>query len=221
MQTAGMTRCRRSHCISAGTCRRNAGSAAALRAVFSRSGFTDGYYTGKRQQMFGTRQKDDDAPGAERPAPAGTAIPETHTAGSAGHACHCVQTGQPAVLKLRDGDGISVSVSGDVVQPARTKQPDPPQLELTAGKAGRHALYPVRFAGRLRRNRHAPRFGVERSAAGGHCSNERRQNRCEYAKVYHAAHHAARTSSSRTTHHTIPHHPEAVGQPVSHTAEAA
>ena len=25
----------------------------------------------------------------------------------------------------------------------------------------------------------------------------------------------------RQTHHTIPHHPEAVGQPVSHTAEAA
>ena len=30
-----------------------------LRAVFSRSGFTDGYYNGKRQQMFGTRQKED------------------------------------------------------------------------------------------------------------------------------------------------------------------
>ena len=31
-----------------------------LRSVFSRSGFTDGYYTGKRgAEMFGTRQKDD------------------------------------------------------------------------------------------------------------------------------------------------------------------
>lgn len=30
-----------------------------LKAVFSRSGFTDGYYTGKRQDMFGTRQKED------------------------------------------------------------------------------------------------------------------------------------------------------------------
>ena len=28
-----------------------------LRAVFSRSGFTDGYYTGQRKQMFGVRQK--------------------------------------------------------------------------------------------------------------------------------------------------------------------
>ena len=30
-----------------------------LRDVFSRSGFTDGYFTGKRKNMFGTRQKED------------------------------------------------------------------------------------------------------------------------------------------------------------------
>ncbi len=30
-----------------------------LKSVFSRSGFTDGYYTGKRLGMFGTRQKED------------------------------------------------------------------------------------------------------------------------------------------------------------------
>lgn len=30
-----------------------------LKSVFSRSGFTDGYFTGIRQNMFGTRQKDD------------------------------------------------------------------------------------------------------------------------------------------------------------------
>lgn len=30
-----------------------------LRSVFSRSGFTDGYFTGKREAMFGTRQKED------------------------------------------------------------------------------------------------------------------------------------------------------------------
>ena len=31
----------------------------ALKNVFSRSGFTDGYFTGKRQDMFGTRRKED------------------------------------------------------------------------------------------------------------------------------------------------------------------
>jgi putative protease len=31
----------------------------ALKSVFSRSGFTDGYFTGKRNDMFGTRQKED------------------------------------------------------------------------------------------------------------------------------------------------------------------
>lgn len=30
-----------------------------LKSVFSRSGFTDGYFTGERKDMFGTRQKDD------------------------------------------------------------------------------------------------------------------------------------------------------------------
>lgn len=30
-----------------------------LKSVFSRSGFTDGYFTGKREDMFGTRQKED------------------------------------------------------------------------------------------------------------------------------------------------------------------
>ena len=30
-----------------------------LKSVFSRSGFTDGYFTGKRQDMFGYRQKED------------------------------------------------------------------------------------------------------------------------------------------------------------------
>ena len=30
-----------------------------LRGVFSRSGFTDGYFTGKRLDMFGVREKDD------------------------------------------------------------------------------------------------------------------------------------------------------------------
>ncbi|MBQ9531348.1 MAG: U32 family peptidase [Eubacterium sp.] len=30
-----------------------------LKSVFSRSGFTDGYFTGKRQDMFGTRSKED------------------------------------------------------------------------------------------------------------------------------------------------------------------
>jgi len=30
-----------------------------LKNIFSRSGFTDGYFTGKRQDMFGTRQKED------------------------------------------------------------------------------------------------------------------------------------------------------------------
>lgn len=30
-----------------------------LQSVFSRSGFTDGYYTGRRKEMFGTRRKED------------------------------------------------------------------------------------------------------------------------------------------------------------------
>ncbi len=84
-----------------------------LQSVFSRSGFTDGYYTGRRTAMFGVRRKEDvtAATGAfgrlqqltrnERPRV------EVHMTLT-------LAAGQPARLTAADTDGNSVTVSGDV-----------------------------------------------------------------------------------------------------------
>lgn len=106
-----------------------------LRAVFSRSGFTDGYYNGKRQQMFGTRQKEDVLQ-AKEVLPHLAQLYQKPTPQIALTMDVRVQTGEPAVLTLRDADGNCVTVSGETVQPARTKATDAAQLERQLGKLG-------------------------------------------------------------------------------------
>lgn len=51
---AAVTACKNAICGKYGT-----DDEKVLKSVFSRSGFTDGYFTGERQNMFGTRQKED------------------------------------------------------------------------------------------------------------------------------------------------------------------
>lgn len=109
-----------------------------LRAVFSRSGFTDGYYTGKRTQMFGTRQKEDVkaadavlpklAEMAKKPA---VHIPVTMTA--------TVCLGQPVTLTASLLDGTSVTVSGVSAEPAKNKPCDAVLLERQLSKLGNTA----------------------------------------------------------------------------------
>lgn len=77
-----------------------------LRAVFSRSGFTDGYYTGKRQQMFGTRQKEDVLQ-AKEVLPHLAQLYQKPTPQIALTMDVRVQTGEPAALTLRDADGTA------------------------------------------------------------------------------------------------------------------
>lgn len=100
-----------------------------LEAVFSRSGFTDGYYTGQRGvSMFGVRSREDVLSATnkvyqgihalykdERPA-----IPVT--------AQLSVQAGQNSMLTVCDKDSHTVSVSGDVPEAAL-------KVPLTAEKA--------------------------------------------------------------------------------------
>ncbi len=106
-----------------------------LRAVFSRSGFTDGYYTGKRREMFGTRQKED----VMR---AKTVLPELAQRYQKPHSIipltmrATVQAGQPAMLTVTDQSGNTVTVSGDVPQPAKTRPTDAEQLTRQLGKLG-------------------------------------------------------------------------------------
>ncbi len=113
-----------------------------LRAVFSRSGFTDGYFTGKRQNMFGTRRKEDVIL-------AKSVLPRLaelyqKSSGFVPLDFHAmIETGKPARLMAKDDNGIAVTVTGDMVQPARTKPTDTEQLRRQIGKLG-DTIYTLR-----------------------------------------------------------------------------
>ena len=106
-----------------------------LRAVFSRSGFTDGYYTGTRSQMFGKREKEDvTAAKAVLPRLAQTyqKLPDripleiTVTAIS----------GQPVTATFSDPEGQTVTVTGAVPQPAQNRPTDSATLQRQFSKLG-------------------------------------------------------------------------------------
>lgn len=82
-----------------------------LQAVFSRSGFTDGYFTGKRTHMFGTRSKEDVTAAQTVLADLRTRYrkPRKITAVS-GH--FVIAAGKPASLTVTAADGFAVQVSG-------------------------------------------------------------------------------------------------------------
>lgn len=106
-----------------------------LRAVFSRSGFTDGYYTGKRQDMFGVRQKEDVVSAKD-------VLPKLEQLyhKPMGHiplTMHItLQAEQPITLQATDTDGNSVTITGEIPQPARSKATDSAQLERQFSKLG-------------------------------------------------------------------------------------
>ena len=105
-----------------------------LRAVFSRSGFTDGYFTGQRQEMFGTRQKEDVTAAQDvlaglrekyrRPRKAG--VLDAHFS---------LHSGQPAALTVTDG-ARTVTVTGEAPQTARSRPTDLPVLQKQFEKLG-------------------------------------------------------------------------------------
>ena len=106
-----------------------------LRAVFSRSGFTDGYYTGRRKDMFGTRQKEDVTAAQDvfqqlrekYQKPRKCAVLDAH---------FVLRAGEPAVLTVSDAQGRSVSVTGDIPQTAQNRPADPAQLQKQFEKLG-------------------------------------------------------------------------------------
>lgn len=119
-----------------------------LRAVFSRSGFTAGYLTGKRQKMFGVRSREDVA-AAKQVLPGLQSLyakPGKRSALSADMELHA---GQAARLTLQDEAGHTVSVTGDVPEPARTAALDVQRLERQLAKLGDtiYTLGDARLAG--------------------------------------------------------------------------
>lgn len=105
-----------------------------LRGVFSRSGFTDGYYTAQRKDMFGVREKDDVISAHEL-------IPKIHelyrferkafTADF--HAV--IKSGEPVRITASCGD-ISASAEGDIPQQAINRPTDAEMLTKQLSKLG-------------------------------------------------------------------------------------
>jgi putative protease len=88
-----------------------------LRAVFSRSGFTDGYFTGKKQDMFGFRRRED-VKAAQQELPKWQEVCRRPPDAVKLDFSMVLTPEQPAVLEASDGQGTSVTVYGDVPQPA-------------------------------------------------------------------------------------------------------
>ncbi|MBQ9898944.1 MAG: U32 family peptidase, partial [Ruminococcus sp.] len=105
-----------------------------LRGIFSRSGFTDGYFTGKMRDMFGVREKEDVTA-------AQSLIPKIHelyrferkAARADFHAV--IREGEPVVLTAVSGDA-SASVTGNVPEMALNRPTDIAQLERQLTKLG-------------------------------------------------------------------------------------
>ena len=106
-----------------------------LQAVFSRSGFTDGYYTGRRQDMFGTRRKED-VMQTKRVLPQLKQLYQRPPQFVPVRMQARLKTGKPAILTLTDDAEHMVSVTGDVLQKAEHKPTDAAQLTRQLEKLG-------------------------------------------------------------------------------------
>lgn len=107
----------------------------ALRAVFSRSGFTDGYLTGKTgAEMFGTRRKED-VVSAEAVFPELRELfrKETKAVQADFHAV--IKKNKPALLEMC-ADGVTVTVTGDVPQAALNRPTDLAAVKSQLSKLG-------------------------------------------------------------------------------------
>lgn len=92
-----------------------------LRAVFSRSGFTDGYLTGKRDDMFGYRQKED----VVSATPKILKAIENSWKGEHGRVPLSLEltarAGEPVSLTAYDRDGHTAKATGAIPEPAANK----------------------------------------------------------------------------------------------------
>ena len=112
-----------------------------LRSVFSRSGFTTGYFDSKRDgTMFGIRQKEDVVSAAsvlgELSKLASTDIGAVAVEG-AFTACE----GEPISLSVRDKDKNTVFVEGDIPQKAINKPTDEQRVSQSLNKTGNTAFH--------------------------------------------------------------------------------
>jgi hypothetical protein len=112
-----------------------------LEQAFSRSGFTDGYWMGRKgPEMFGTRPENAPEP-KELFAAAKAAYDREDLRTVPVTFAICVQAGQPVALTVRDEDGREITVTGPVPEAARsraiTAQEVADRLKKTGGTAFR------------------------------------------------------------------------------------
>lgn len=107
-----------------------------LRSVFSRSGFTDGYFVGSLgSHMFGTRQKEDVLQANE-------ALPKLQNLYRKERKATDVdfviklENNTPCILSACDSDGNCVEVFGDIPQQAINRPADKQQIENQLSKLG-------------------------------------------------------------------------------------
>lgn len=111
-----------------------------LRSVFSRSGFTDGYYTGQRDlSMFGTRTREDAAAAA---AVLGrlAALTRNEVGRLPVDMALTMAPGEPATLAVTDGTH-RVEVAGEVPQTALTRPTDEELARRALEKCGGTPFY--------------------------------------------------------------------------------
>ncbi len=107
-----------------------------LQSVFSRSGFTDGYYTNQRgAAMFGIRRKED----VEAAAPVLKRLRRLYD----GEAPRVpvslalrLSAGEPAALTACDRDGHTAATTGPIPEPVLHQSPDPARVEQQLRKTG-------------------------------------------------------------------------------------
>lgn len=105
-----------------------------LRGIFSRSGFTDSYFSGNRQNMFGVREKDDVIAAKE-------IIPTLHERYRSERKVHTVdfhciiKKGQPVKITAVCGN-LSADVMGDIPDIAQKSPTNAESLEKQLSKLG-------------------------------------------------------------------------------------
>lgn len=119
-----------------------------LRAVFSRSGFTDGYLIGKRDiGMFGIRTKEDvQASAAVLGEIAGLYRAERQSV--AVDASIIIREGRPMQLTVTDGE-YAVSANGDIPVSAKTKGVDADSVKRSIEKMGGTPFFLCKFSGEI------------------------------------------------------------------------
>lgn len=107
----------------------------ALEAVFSRSGFTDGYLTGKLgAEMFGIRRKEDVVAAKDVLPKLAELYRKETKAVSADFEC-TIKSDEPVSLKM-SADGEAVTVHGDAPQLAQNRPTDREMIEKQLSKLG-------------------------------------------------------------------------------------